>query len=110
MSSTTKDTLLSAIESNPGGTREQLLALAGLPGSKADPARLRLWLSGLIEPESEAGWTAALDRNFESVGWQAVADPGRRAEVAARAATRRLRNAEKSAEQKAREIVEGLED
>lgn len=107
---TTKQILLDAIRANPGATRKELLALTDLPGSKADPARMRMWLAGEIEPNSDEGWKAAFDRDFEQVGWQFVEDSAQQTAVAERAAERKPRNAAKSAEEKAREIVAGLED
>ena len=101
---TTRDRLLEVIKNHPGATRKQLLEVTGLPGSRVDPARMRLWLAGMIAPDSEAGWEAALSRNFRNVGWQIVEDPLARQEVAARASVRTPRNAEKSAEEKASEI------
>ncbi len=106
----TRDQLLKAIEDNPGATRKQLMKLTELPGSKADPARMRLWLAGDIEPDSEAGWEAALARDFRDVGWRAVEDSSAQQEVASRASTRTPRNATKSAEERAREIVNALGD
>lgn len=71
---------------------------------------MRMWLAGAIEPNSEEGWARALARDFETVGWQVVEDPKRQAAVAERAGARTRRNAARSAEERAQEIVEGLED
>jgi hypothetical protein len=70
---------------------------------------MRLWLAGLIEPDTEDGWTKALANRIKDVGWHLVVDVDRREDVAARARTRRERNS-KSAEQQAKRIVEALED
>jgi hypothetical protein len=106
----TRDRLLDAIKASPGATREQLMETTGIPGSKIDPARMRLWLAGEIQPDSEAGWEAALSRDFRSVGWEAVDDAATREAVAARASARTPRKADRSAEERAREIVESLGD
>jgi hypothetical protein len=106
---TTREKIIAAIEANPGATRSELLEITGLPGSKFDPERLRLWLRGEIEPVTEQDWRLALKRSFVDVRWHRT-EPDRREEVAARAGARTERNAESSPEQKAKEIVEQLAD
>jgi hypothetical protein len=106
----TRDILLDAIRANPGISRAQLLSTTGLPSGVVDPARLRLWKAGLIEPDSERGWEDALNHRIKEVGWRCVGDPHRQAEVRERVATRTERNAEPTAEEQAVVIVEALKD
>ena len=75
-----------------------------------DPARIRLWQAGLIEPDSDEGWRDALNHRIRNVGWRCVDDRDRQAEVRERAATRTERNAEPTAEEQAMVIVEALRD
>lgn len=106
----TRDALTSAIRENPGVTREQMITITALPSGVVDPARIRLWERGLIEPDSDRGWADALANRVKSVGWQFVEDLERRADVASRAATRTRRNAKPKAEERARKVVEALQD
>jgi hypothetical protein len=106
----TRDLLLDAVREQPGITRAGMLSFTGLPSGAIDPARLRLWQSGLIEPSDDQGWEDALNHRVKNVGWCSVDDPGRQAEVRERAATRTERNAEPSAEEQAIVIVEALKD
>lgn len=106
----TRDILLDAIRAQPGITRAELLSQTALPSGAIDPARLRLWKAGLIEPDSEAGWEDALNHRIKRVGWRCVEDPERRDRVRERAAERAERNAEPSAEEQAMVIVEALKD
>ncbi len=105
---TTAAVLLEAIRATPGVTEKQLGEITGFSTSKVSPNRIRLWLAGEIEPTSESGWRNALVSRLKSVGWHVV-EPERKAEVAARAKTRRTRNA-KSAEDRARRAYEALAD
>jgi hypothetical protein len=106
----TRDVLLQAIRARPGITRREILAETGLASGAIDPARIRLWKAGLIEPQTEAGWADALNHKIKSVGWRCVEDPARQAEVRARAQERAERNAEPTAEELAITIVESLQD
>jgi len=105
----TRDKLLEVIGAKSGITREEIIATTGLPSGAVDPSRIRLWEAGLVEPASDAGWEEALANRVKGVGWRLVEDSTHCAEVAARAKTRRKRNA-KSAEERARRIVEDLDD
>ncbi|HKG03675.1 MAG TPA: hypothetical protein VKB03_10860 [Conexibacter sp.] len=104
----TREMLLETIEAHPGVTREGLIALTGLPSGAVDPSRIRLWEAGLIEPEGEAGWRAALANRIKTVRWRCVDDEALQADVGDRARARKKRNAEPSAEQMALEVVEAL--
>jgi hypothetical protein len=106
----TRDVLLRTIRVRPGITRREILAATGLPSGAIDPARIRLWKAGLIEPQDEAGWTDALNHRIKDVGWRCVDDPDRQAEVRSRAEERAERNAEPTAEGLAMTIVESLKD
>lgn len=106
----TRDVLIDAIREAPGITRAEMLSKTGLPSGVVDPARLRLWKAGKIEPDSEAGWQDALDHRIKNVGWRCVDDPGRQGAVRERTATRTERNAEPTAEEQAILIVEALKD
>lgn len=106
----TKDLLLDVIRDRPGLTREQILAASELPSGTADPSRIRLWEAGLIEPDTEAGWSDALANRVKTVGWCSVEDPLRQNEVQARAAARKKRNAKPGAEKQAKDIVQALQD
>lgn len=106
----TRDILIDAIREHPGITRAEMLATTGLPSGVIDPARLRLWKAGKIEPDSEAGWEDALNHRVKDVGWRCVDDPHRQALVRERTATRTERNAEPTAEEQAILIVEALKD
>ncbi|HEX8054377.1 MAG TPA: hypothetical protein VF517_15420 [Thermoleophilaceae bacterium] len=102
--------LLDAIRAEPGITRAGMLAVTGLPSGAIDPARLRLWKAGLIEPKDDKGWDDALNHRVKEVGWRFVDDPDRQALVRERAGARTERNAEPSAEEHAIVIVEALKD
>jgi hypothetical protein len=103
----TREVLRDAIAANPGITEKALGELTGYSTSKMTPSRIRLWEAGEIEPTTELGWKRALANRVKTVGWRAV--EGRHEEVAARAKTRRMRNA-KSAEQRARRAAADLAD
>lgn len=108
----TKDVILSVIRDHPGITEDEIRVdsrIAAVPANGVRPGRMRLWLAGAIEPDSEAGWEAVLNNRVKHVRWRVVED-ARRAEVAARAATRTERNAPDTAEQQAIRIVEGMRD
>jgi hypothetical protein len=102
--------LLETIAVHPGITRARMLELTGLPSGVVDPARIRLWQAGLIEPDTDAGWEDALQNRAKRVGWRCVYEPQRQAAVKARATMRKERNAEPPAEEQAIAIVEALED
>ena len=87
-----------------------MIAETGFASGVIDPSRIRLWEAGLIEPESEDGWSDALRNRVKNVGWRRVSDPDREAHVRERALARRQRNAEPTAEDKAITIVEALKD
>ncbi|HEY8809269.1 MAG TPA: hypothetical protein VIM28_04525 [Solirubrobacterales bacterium] len=106
----TRDILIDAIRENPGITRAEMLAATGLPSGAIDPARLRLWKAGRIEPDSEGGWEDALNHRIKNVGWRCVDDPSRQVVVQERTAERTERNAEPTAEEQAILIVEALKD
>lgn len=106
----TREVLLEAIRESPGITRAELLATTELPSGVVDPARLRLWKAGEIEPDSEAGWIDALGHRIKGVGWRWVEDPEQRDKVRARVAARPERNAEPTAEDQAILIVDALKD
>jgi hypothetical protein len=105
---TTRDILRQTVQANPGVTEKQLGELTGFSTSKVTPNRIRLWESGEIEPTTDSGWREALVSRIKGVGWHMV-EPERKDEVAARAKTRRKRNA-KSAEDRARRAFEDLAD
>jgi hypothetical protein len=107
---TTKDLLLESIGSHSGITREELIAEIGLPSGTLDPARIRLWEVGKIEPDNASGWDDALANRVKTVRWTVVDDPVRQADVRDRARARKRRNAKPSAEQRACEIVDALKD
>jgi hypothetical protein len=109
-SKSTREILLELIEAKPGITREGLLGASGLPSGAVDPSRIRLWKAGLIEPTDEEGWRDALENKIKNVGWRAVEDTARQAEVRGRAKERTERNAEPTAEEMAIKIVESLKD
>lgn len=106
----TREILIEAIREQPGITRAGMLKATGLPSGVIDPARLRLWKAGLIEPDAEAGWEHALNHRIKNVGWRCVDDAERRAAVQERVAGRAERNAEPTAEEQAVVIVEALKD
>lgn len=106
---TTREILLATISEHPGITREDMLARTGLRSGVVDPARIRLWEAGLIEPDGEGGWNSALRNRIKRVGWRLV-EPERQEEVRDRAHSRQRRNAKPSAEQQARLIVDALQD
>jgi hypothetical protein len=106
----TRDLLLDLIAEQPGIIRKQMLEASGRPSGAIDPARIRLWKSGQIEPVDEVGWDDALNNRVKKVGWRRVDDPGRQAEVRVRAKGRSERNAEPTAEQMAIKIVESMRD
>lgn len=106
----TRELLLDTIRANPGIDRATLIATTGLPSGAIDPARIRLWAAGLIEPDSDAGWKQALANRVKGVGWRVVDDTERQREVKALAASRKRRNARPSAERQAQDIVEALRD
>lgn len=106
----TREILLGAIDGKPGITRAEMLAETGLPSGVVDPARLRLWKAGLIEPDSEDGWKDALAHRIKNVGWCRVENPDRQAVVRERVSARTERNAEPTAEEQAMVIVEALKD
>jgi hypothetical protein len=106
----TRKVLIEIVRQRPGITRAEMLADTGLPSGAVDPARLRLWKAGLIEPDSESGWEDALKHRIKKVGWKYVEDPGQQAAVRERVAGRTERNAEPTAEEQAIVIVEALKD
>ncbi len=107
----TREILLELIKECPGVTRRELLDASGLASGVVDPARIRLWKAGLIEPTDETGWADALNHRVKDVGWRQVEDPARQAEVRVRVAGERPeRNAEPTAEEMAIKIVESLRD
>ncbi len=106
----TRDLVLEMIRAEPGITRERLIARTRRASGVVDPARIRLWEAGRIEPEDDQGWHDALAHKAKTVGWVVVDDPERRKVVAERAAGRKRRNAKPSAERQAREVVEALKD
>lgn len=106
----TRQRLIEAIRSRPGITRAELLDTTGLPSGAIDPARLRLWKAGLIEPTSDSGWKDALNHRIKKVGWRYVEDQEQQAAVRDRVAARTERNAEPTAEEQAIVIVEALKD
>ncbi len=106
----TRQLLLDLIRGKPGITRAEMLALSERPSGAVDPARIRLWQAGLIEPVDEEGWEHALNHRVKSVRWQCVDDPGRQAEIRERASSRPERNAQPTAEEQAMVIVEALKD
>ncbi|MBE2317817.1 hypothetical protein DVA67_017680 [Solirubrobacter sp. CPCC 204708] len=91
-------------------TETEIKAATGFSSSRITPERIRMWQDGIIEPENEDGWTAALRNRPKTVRWRRVDDQDRQKEVAERAATRKTRNAKPSAEEEARRIVEALSD
>jgi len=106
----TREILIETIRNRPGITRRELLDTTGMPSGAIDPARLRLWKAGLIEPTSESGWDDALNHRIKKVGWRYVENPEQQAAVRDRVATRTERNAEPTAEEQAIVIVEALKD
>lgn len=106
----TREILIEAIRQRPGITRAELLDTTGLPSGAIDPARLRLWKAGMIEPTSESGWKDALNHRIKNVGWKCVEGQEQQAAVRDRAAARTERNAEPTAEEQAIVIVEALKD
>jgi hypothetical protein len=70
---------------------------------------MRLWLAGLIEPDSETGWDDALANKVKNVRWRCVYDPQQQKTVAERAAARKSRIAS-SAEERAQRIVDAMDD
>jgi hypothetical protein len=102
--------LLELIGERPGITRREMLDASNRTSGAIDPARIRLWEGGLIEPSNEEGWVEALKHRIKYVGWRRVDDPIRQAEVRARAEERAERNAEPTAEDMAMRIVESLRD
>ncbi|HEY1687815.1 MAG TPA: hypothetical protein VGF95_03020 [Solirubrobacteraceae bacterium] len=106
----TRDVLLEAIGGHPGIKRAEMIAITGLTSGAIDPARIRLWQAGLIEPDSESGWKDALNNRVKDVGWRRVCDTEKQAEVKERATLRKERNAEPTAEEQAISIVAALKD
>jgi hypothetical protein len=106
----TRELLLEAIGERPGIKRAEMIAITGLTSGSIDPARIRLWQAGLIEPDSESGWRDALNNRIKDVGWRRVCDPAKLEEVKERATGRKERNAEPTAEAQAISIVEALKD
>ena len=84
----TRETLIEVIRATPGITRAEMLAATGLPSGAVDPARIRLWQSGLIAPDSERGWEAALNHRIKDVRWKWIDDPDEQTVVRDRAHTR----------------------
>jgi hypothetical protein len=105
----TRDVLLDVIGERPGITESAIAKVTGWSSSRITPSRIRLWEAGEIAPTTESGWENALANRPRHVGWKVVEAYQERAEVAARARTRPRRNA-KSAEARARKIVDDLSD
>lgn len=108
----TRETLLAAIRDQPDITEDELRGdprVALVPANGVRPGRMRLWLAGLIEPDSDSGWDDALANKVKGVRWRCVDDPEQQNAVAERAATRKSRIAS-SPEERARRIVDAMDD
>lgn len=108
----TREVLLAVIRDNRGITEDELRAdprVAAVPSNGIRPGRMRLWLAGLIAPDSEVGWADALANRVKNVRWRYVDDVEQQASVRTRAAARKLRVAT-SPEKTAKKIVDDLED
>jgi len=92
-------------------TDYELATELGLERGTTGKARLRLWEQGLVEPDN---WDLALTmKRTSTIRWTAVAPPARRADVAARAATRAKRRRKWSdlkVDEQAKFILQGLSD
>jgi hypothetical protein len=109
---TTRQAILAAISDTPGLTEDELRTdprVAVVPPNGIRPGRMRLWLAGLIEPDSDAAWDDALANRVKDVRWRAVVDPEQQKVVSTRAAKRKSRIAT-SPEARARRIVDDMGD